>query len=86
MISLFSNGGKRAYYTHEYIVDVQADIANLPTDVNPGSKAFVIADSTYYMLNHQHKWIKVNLANGSGGGSGSDPSVEEIIYDGGGLQ
>ena len=85
MFSLFSNSGKRAYYTHEYIVDTSSDIANLPTDVNPGSKAFVIANSTYYMLNHQHKWIKVNLTNNTGSGDDTDPSVEEIVYDGGGL-
>jgi hypothetical protein len=52
MFSLFSNSGKRASYTHEYIVDTPSDIANLPTDVKPGSKAFVISNSTYYMMNH----------------------------------
>lgn len=81
VFSLFSNSGKRAYFTHEYIVDTPSDIAQLPTDVNPGSKAFVISNSTYYMMNHQKQWIKVNL----GSSSSSDPTVEEIVYDGGGV-
>ena len=85
MFSLFSNSGKRAYYTHEYIVDTPSDIANLPTDVKPGSKAFVISDSTYYMMNHQKQWIKVNLGNTGGGGGSDDPTVDEIIYEGGGV-
>lgn len=84
MFSLFSNSGKRAYFTHEYIVDTPSDIAQLPTDINPGSKAFVISNSTYYMMNHQRQWIKINIGNESSSGE-DDSTVEEIRYDGGGV-
>ena len=79
MFTILSNSGKPADYITEYLLDTAADVANLPTSGAPGSKAFVIEDSTYYMLNHAKTWVKVNLASGGGGNSGGG----EIIYDGG---
>ena len=76
MFTILSNSGKPADYITEYLLDTAADVANLPTSGAPGSKAFVIADSTYYMLNHAKTWVKVNLASGNSSGG-------EIIYDGG---
>lgn len=61
----------------QYVVDTPMDIETLPTDGAAGSKAFVIENSTYYMLNHEKKWIKVKLS------SGQNDSTEEVIYEGG---
>jgi hypothetical protein len=86
MFSLFSNSGKRIPYTHEFIVDSSSDIANHPNDVKAGSLAFVINDSTYYMMNHNNTWVKINVNSGSGGGGNDTPSEDdEIRYDGRGV-
>lgn len=78
-ISIFSNSGIKAYNLKNYIVDTVDDIANLPTGSHPGSTAFVVATSEYYMLNNQKKWKKVILSSGSGGTS----SASDEIWDGG---
>lgn len=84
MFSLFSNSGKRIPYTHEFIVDSSSDIASLPTNVKAGSMAFVINDSTYYMMNHNNTWVKINV-NSGGGGNDTPSEDDEIRYDGGGV-
>lgn len=85
MYTINSNSGKVAHGIKKYIVDTANDILELPTkDAAPGSLAFVIDNSNYYMLNHQGQWKKVNLSAGSGGGGGDTPDMpEDIIYDGG---
>lgn len=86
MYTINSNSGKVAHGIKKYIVDTANDILELPTkDAAPGSLAFVIDNSNYYMLNHQGQWKKVNLGAGSGtGGGGDTPDMpEDIIYDGG---
>lgn len=53
MYTINSNSGKISHGTKKYIVDTASDILELPTnDAAPGSLAFVIDTSTYYMLNH----------------------------------
>ncbi len=70
------------YGVKHYYADTYADIAQIPlNDTMPGSTAFVIDTSTYYMLNSEKRWISVNLS--SGGGSG--PSSNNVIYEGGGV-
>lgn len=49
----------------EFVCDTRADIENLPTqftDVDKcpfGSTAFVIEDSTVWMLNSEGRWIEI---------------------------
>lgn len=89
MFNLVSTSGKQAYGVKEFALDKETDLSKI--DVNDcalGSVAFIIENSTYYMLNGEKKWIKVNLATGgSSGGGGGDtpPSSDEIIYEGGDL-
>jgi hypothetical protein len=84
MFSILSNRGKVAYGQKEFVVDLASEISSLPTKCTPGSTAFVIETSQYYMLNNQRQWVKVNLASGSGTGGGGDlPEDGEVIYNGG---
>ena len=85
MYSLISNRGIYNIALKEYIVDFETDIVEVPTDAPAGSKCFVIENSVTYMLNHQKKWVKVNLPSSSGGSTpgGDTPSGEEVIYEGG---
>ena len=87
MYTINSNSGKVSHGIKKFIVDTVDDIFELPiADTAAGSTAFVIENSTYYMLNNQKQWKKVNLGtSGGGSGGGSDTPVlpDEIIYDGG---
>lgn len=79
MFSIFSNSGEIKYGQKQYILDSETDIKDLPTNITPGSIAFIIENSKYYMLNHQGQWVSVVLNNGS-----NDPSTQDrIIYNGG---
>lgn len=42
-----------------FVCDTASDIQNLPTDCQQGSTAFVIEDSTMYMINSQGSWIQI---------------------------
>ena len=57
MIIIKSNGNQDNNKIKEYIVDTNAEIADLPT--NPmymGSTALVIESSSVYMLNGSGEW------------------------------
>ena len=84
MYSLISHRGIYNEAIKKYIVDFETDIADVPTDAPAGSQCFVIDNSVTYMLNHQKKWIKVNLSSGGGNTpGGDDPSGNEVVYEGG---
>lgn len=68
----------------KFVIDTFNEIYDIDTSqISPGSTAFVIADSTTYMLNNKLNWIKVNLSSGSGSGGGGGGTSGEIIYEGG---
>lgn len=82
MFNLISTNGKPAYGVKEFALDFETDLTIINVnDCAPGSVAFIIENSKYYMLNSNKQWIKVTLATSGGGGSSDD--VEEIIYNGG---
>ena len=62
----------------EFTCDTAADLANLPTDCEPGSYAMIIENSATYMLNNQGEWVQVYFGGGGGG-----PYPDVVIYDGG---
>lgn len=43
-----------------FVCDTAADIDNLPVTSPQGSTAFVIEDSTLWMINSQGEWIEIN--------------------------
>ena len=55
MIKLTKRTG---FDTVEYVVSVEAEIAELPKTVGQGSTAFVIATSTAYMFDEEDKTWK----------------------------
>lgn len=81
MFSIFSNSGEIKYGQKEFILDFESDIKDLPTNITPGSIAFIIENSKYFMLNHQKQWVSVKLNNGSE--SGGSSTVDKVIYNGG---
>lgn len=79
--TIISNSGHTAYGLKDFLLDTEADVVNLPiSGVVPGSKAFVIETSQYYMFNHLSQWVKVAI-NGTGGGGGGT----SYIFDGGSI-
>lgn len=85
MFNLISTSGKTAYGVKEFALDLESDLASIDVSIcNPGSVAFIIENSKYYMLNSAKQWVTVQLASGGGGGnSGGDDGPEEVIYNGG---
>lgn len=73
---VFSSGGV-PNMVREFVVDTKDQIDSIDiSQLQAGSKVFVIKDSQYYMLSHARNWEPVNLTSGSGGsssgGSGDD--------------
>ena len=91
MLSVGANGKKIAYGIKHYNLDTDEDLKNLPVAKElMGCTAFVIATSKYYMLNSEYKWVEIQPfgvgSNTSGGGSSggdNDPTLDDVIYDGG---
>lgn len=81
MITVGKNMDNKAIYgTVKFLCDYQSDVANLPTNRGPGSKATVIENGNVYVLNAEHQWI-LQPKTGSGGDIPSPGDT--IIYDGG---
>lgn len=66
----------------EFVVDTYDKIGSIDiSQILPGSRVFVIKDETHdnksqwYMLNHSGGWDPINWG-----------SVEDVIYDGGGVE
>lgn len=74
MFSVVKQNDHTAVYVTEYVADTEADIADLPTDVYPGSTCTVTATSAVYMLNNSGTWVK----QASSGGGASSADIEEI--------
>jgi len=81
-ISIYSNRGIKNYGIKHFILDTNNDLQKLSTSYIPGSTAFIVENSKYYMLNNSHVWCEVSLGNG-GGGNGSYEDIDLLIYDGG---
>jgi len=48
----------------EFVCDTQSDLASLPTDSAQGSSAFVIEDSSTWMINSSGQWIQTIISGG----------------------
>ena len=51
-----SQGDSKQYNVVDLVVDNDADIADLPTDVAPGSTCFVVETSKAYMFKVSGEW------------------------------
>lgn len=88
MYSISANRNKIAYDVKRFVIDFTSDIPLLPKDCAAGSTAFVIENSTRYMLNNNGQWVLIRSSGGSSGGNGSggeggDDVITDVIYDGG---
>ena len=89
MYSISANRNKIAYDVKRFVIDFTSDIPLLPKDCAAGSTAFIIENSTRYMLNNNGQWVLIRNSGGSsgggngGGGEGGDDVITDAIYDGG---
>ena len=83
MFTIYANSNQIAHGVKKYIVDTEAEIAEVPTTGAPGSIAFCIDSSKYYMLNNAKEWVETPGLAG-GGGSGFDPTALYAV-DGGNI-
>lgn len=49
----------------EFVCDTESDISNLPTDAPQGSSAFVISDSSTWMINSSGVWTQITASPGT---------------------
>ena len=56
---IMSQNGKDQYSLTEFVVDIEGDVASLPTDVAPGSAALIVSTSDVYILNTEKEWKKI---------------------------
>lgn len=59
MINILSNNGHVTYGIVSLVMDKESDLESLPTDVQMGSTAFCIENSTVYMINSEKKWVAI---------------------------
>lgn len=89
-IHIKANKGVHPDNHEEFVCDYLSDIANLPTvGCVPSSEAFVIEDSSNWMLNNAGVWNKIIKQTSGGGGGGTidesnvatDKEVEDMLNE-----
>ena len=63
MYSLYKQDGETLYGIKEFMCDSVEDIANLPTNIRPGSSALVIPTMDIYVLNSEKDWVLFGFEN-----------------------
>ena len=59
MFTIIKEKGKQTNRIQEFVCDFETDINNLPINIAVGSTAFVIENSSAYMLNNSKIWVKI---------------------------
>lgn len=59
MFNIVKQSDHATAYVTEFVADTEADVANLPTTVAPGSTCIVIDTSNVYMLNNKKEWKQI---------------------------
>ena len=59
MFRIYKQNDNTQPYVTEYIADTDSDVAELPTDVYPGSTCIVADSTNVYILNTSKQWIKL---------------------------
>ena len=74
MVTIGANGNKITYGIKHYNVDTEDDrLAIHVFNLTPGTTAFVIENSKYYMLNGSRKWVEITpFGKGSSSSGGQD--------------
>lgn len=61
-----------------FVCDTISDLALLPADAPHGSSAFVIEDSTTWMIDSSGIWMEVQIGGSGGGGGGGDITLDSL--------
>ena len=90
MVTLYANQNRVVYGIQHYTLDEFADFTKLTEKpfVKPGSTAFIIETSKYYMLNGKNQWVEINpygMNSSNGGSSGPSSPENNWIFDGGSI-
>lgn len=56
MINIISQSGKTTTYLKEFVIDTEADVIALPTDVPAGSSAVCIENGEVYIFGGDGLW------------------------------
>ena len=59
MFTIIKEKDKQTNNIQEFICDFEIDINKLPVNISAGSTAFVIENSSAYMLNNSKIWVKI---------------------------
>lgn len=59
MFTIIKERDKQTNNIQEFICDFEIDINNLPINIAAGSTAFVIENSSAYILNNGKVWVKI---------------------------
>ena len=59
MFTITKEKDKQTNNIQEFICDFEIDINKLPVNISAGSTAFVIENSSAYMLNNSKVWVKI---------------------------
>lgn len=78
MINLIAQNGHVSYGIKEYVCDTTADLSALPIDGKAGSTAFIIEDSTTYILNSKGEWKKKKNFNNGGSNEELEAEIEAL--------
>ena len=78
MYNLVSQSGHITYGIKEYVCDTVADLNTLPIDGKAGSTAYIIEDSTTYILNSKHEWKKKKNFNNGGSNEELEAEIERL--------
>ena len=60
MYRLYKQNDDVSAYVSEFVADTEADVANLPTTVYPGSLCLITSTSDVYVMDAQKKWVKLS--------------------------
>lgn len=71
-----TTGGAPVYNLKLFYLDTLNDVGGLPTNCAVGSKAYIIEDSSLYMLNSEKRWIKQAFTGNIKPPSSGDGDIE----------
>ena len=62
-MAIKQTNANRDFDVQEYVIDTEADVEDLPTNIGWGSSALCIENSKVYMLNSSQEWIELGASS-----------------------
>lgn len=60
MYSILSQNDKSTYGVVQYVINENAELSSLPTNVEPGSAALSVKEGDIFILNNNKEWVKMD--------------------------